>query len=131
MPGSRCTWMRACCSGWKWPIRVGALTEENLGGLLHGARGREPFRVYRPGGSSADSPVSLLELETQAEVDKYAVTVFLVAEQQGGSLSCAGACAAVRPRAASTRAWSPISMSATARRTAAPRAIAGGWSAAS
>ena len=29
-------------------------------------------------------PVSLLELETQAEVDKYAVTVFLLADQQGG-----------------------------------------------
>ena len=29
-------------------------------------------------------PVSLLELETQAEVDKYAVTVFLLAGQQEG-----------------------------------------------
>ena len=28
--------------------------------------------------------MSLLELETQAEVDKYAVTVFLLADQQGG-----------------------------------------------
>jgi hypothetical protein len=32
-----------------------------------------------------DLPVSLLELETQAEVDKYAVTVFLLGEQQGGA----------------------------------------------
>ena len=32
----------------------------------------------------SDLPVSLLELETQAEVDKYAVTVFLLADQQGG-----------------------------------------------
>ena len=31
-----------------------------------------------------DRAVSLLELETQAEVDKYAVTVFLLAEQLGG-----------------------------------------------
>jgi hypothetical protein len=29
-------------------------------------------------------PVSLLELEMQAEVDKYAITVFLLAEQMGG-----------------------------------------------
>ncbi len=28
--------------------------------------------------------MSLLELETQAEVDKYAITVFLLARQQGG-----------------------------------------------
>ena len=32
-----------------------------------------------------DAPVSLLELETQAEVDKYALTVFLLAGQTGGA----------------------------------------------
>jgi len=36
-------------------------------------------------------PVSLLELETQAEVDKYAATVFLIASQQGGAYLQPGA----------------------------------------
>src|SRR6202030_239021 len=40
--------------------------------------------VYSTWRLGRDLPVSLLELETQAEVDKYAVTVFLLADQQGG-----------------------------------------------
>jgi hypothetical protein len=40
--------------------------------------------VYSTWRLECDLPVSLLELETQAEVDKYAVTVFLLADQLGG-----------------------------------------------
>ena len=63
---------------------VGALNEDNLADYCTALEGVSHF-VYSTWRLSADSPVSLLELETQAEVDKYAVTVFLVALQQGGS----------------------------------------------
>ena len=62
---------------------LGALTEGNLADYCTALEGVSHFLycAWRLGG---DSPVSLLELETQAEVDKYAATVFLVADQQGG-----------------------------------------------
>jgi hypothetical protein len=60
-----------------------ALTEQNLGDYCTALEGVSHF-VYSTYGFERDMPVSLLELETQAEVDKYAVTVFLLAEQQGG-----------------------------------------------
>jgi hypothetical protein len=63
---------------------VGTLNDENLADYCTALEGVSHF-VYSTWRLSADSPVSLLELETQAEVDKYAVTVFLVALQQGGS----------------------------------------------
>jgi hypothetical protein len=62
---------------------VGALTEENLADYCTALEGVSHF-VYSTWRLGGDSPVSLLELETQAEVDKYAVTVFLLADQQGG-----------------------------------------------
>ena len=62
---------------------VGALTENNLAGYCTALEGVSHF-VYSTWRLDRDSPVSLLELETQAEVDKYAVTVFLLADQQGG-----------------------------------------------
>jgi hypothetical protein len=62
---------------------VGALTESNLSDYCTALEGVSHF-VYSTWKLDRDSPVSLLELETQAEVDKYAVTVFLVARQQGG-----------------------------------------------
>jgi hypothetical protein len=40
--------------------------------------------VYSAWRLHGDAPVSLLELETQAEVDKYAVAVFLIGDQRGG-----------------------------------------------
>src|ERR1700722_5746270 len=63
---------------------MGALTEANIADYCTALEGVSHFvySVWRLGG---DAPVSLLELETQAEVDKYAATVFLVADQQGGS----------------------------------------------
>ena len=59
------------------------LTEGNLADYCTALEGVSHF-VYSTYGLERDMPVSLLELETQAEVDKYAVTVFLLAEQQGG-----------------------------------------------
>jgi hypothetical protein len=60
-----------------------ALTESNLADYCTALEGVSHF-VYSAYGLQRDMPVSLLELETQAEVDKYAVTVFLMAGQQGG-----------------------------------------------
>jgi hypothetical protein len=60
-----------------------ALTESNLADYCTALEGVSHF-VYSTWGLERDMPVSLLELETQAEVDKYAVTVFLLAGQQEG-----------------------------------------------
>jgi hypothetical protein len=62
---------------------VGALTEDNLADYCTALEGVSHF-VYSTWRLERDLPVSLLELETQAEVDKYAITVFLLANQQGG-----------------------------------------------
>jgi len=62
---------------------VGALTEHNLADYCTALEGVSHF-VYSAWRLDRDLPVSLLELETQAEVDKYAITVFLLAGQQGG-----------------------------------------------
>jgi hypothetical protein len=62
---------------------VGALTESNLADYCTALEGVSHF-MYSTWRLERDLPVSLLELETQAEVDKYAVTVFLLADQQGG-----------------------------------------------
>jgi hypothetical protein len=58
-----------------------ALTESNLADYCTALEGVSHF-VYSTWRLACDLPVSLLELETQAEVDKYAVTVFLLAHQQ-------------------------------------------------
>ena len=63
---------------------TGALTESNLADYCTALEGVSHF-VYSTWRLDRDLPVSLLELETQAEVDKYAVTVFLLAHQQGGA----------------------------------------------
>lgn len=60
-----------------------ALNESNLADYCTALEGVSHF-VYSIWGLQRDLPVSLLELETQAEVDKYAVTVFLLAGQLGG-----------------------------------------------
>jgi hypothetical protein len=62
---------------------VGELTEDNLADYCTALEGVSHF-VYSTWRLQSDLPVSLLELETQAEVDKYAVTVFLLADQRGG-----------------------------------------------
>jgi hypothetical protein len=63
---------------------LGALTEANLADYCTALEGVSHF-LYSAFRLSGDAPMSLLELETQAEVDKYAATVFLVADQQGGA----------------------------------------------
>jgi hypothetical protein len=62
---------------------LGALSETNLADYCTALEGVSHF-VYSAFRLTSDAPVSLLELETQAEVDKYAATVFLIADQQGG-----------------------------------------------
>jgi hypothetical protein len=61
-----------------------ALDERNLADYCTALEGVSHF-VYSVWGIERDLPVSLLELETQAEVDKYVVTVFLLGEQLGGA----------------------------------------------
>jgi len=63
---------------------LGELTDANLADYCTALEGVSHF-VYAMWRLGGDAPVSLLELETQAEVDKYAATVFLVADQQGGT----------------------------------------------
>jgi len=63
---------------------LGELTEHNLADYCTALEGVSHF-VYTTWRLDRDAPVSLLELETQAEVDKYAATLFLVADQQGGT----------------------------------------------
>ncbi len=63
---------------------LGALTEGNLADFCTAIEGVSHF-LYSTWRLGLDAPVSLLELETQAEVDKYAAAVFLLAGQQGGS----------------------------------------------
>lgn len=62
---------------------LGALTEGNLADYCTALEGVSHF-LYSAWRLECDAPVSLLELETQAEVDKYAATVFLLADQRGG-----------------------------------------------
>jgi hypothetical protein len=59
------------------------LSDTNLHDYCTALEGVSHF-VYSTWRLEYDLPVSLLELETQAEVDKYAVTVFLLGAQQGG-----------------------------------------------
>ena len=68
---------------WSRPIRWERSTEGNLADYCTALEGVSHF-VYSTWRLGGDAPVSLLELETQAEVDKYAATVFLIADQQGG-----------------------------------------------
>ena len=62
---------------------LGSLNDGNLADYCTALEGVSHF-VYTTWRLEGDAPVSLLELETQAEVDKYAATVFLLAHQQGG-----------------------------------------------
>ena len=63
---------------------LGALTERNLADYCTALECVSHF-LYSTWRLDRDAPVSLLELETQAEVDKYVATVFLLAGQQGGA----------------------------------------------
>lgn len=60
-----------------------ALTQENLGDYLTVAEGVSHF-VYVAWNAGFDKPVTLLELELQAEVDKYVLGAWLLREQGAG-----------------------------------------------
>ncbi len=62
---------------------LGLLDERNLADYCTALEGLSHF-LYSTWRLDRDAPVSLLELETQAEVDKYAATVFLLGTQCGG-----------------------------------------------
>jgi hypothetical protein len=59
------------------------LTHENLADYLTAAEGVSHF-VYVAWNSGHDKPVTLLELELQAEVDKYVLCAWLLREQGAG-----------------------------------------------
>lgn len=85
-----------------------ALTTENLGDYLTVAEGVSHF-VYVAWNAGHDKPVTLLELELQAEVDKYVLGVWLLRAQGAGRFPCELHRALfertrVDPRAAGTRA---------------------------
>jgi hypothetical protein len=61
-----------------------ALTEANLPDFCTALEGVSHF-LYAAWRLQQDNPLSLLELETQAEVDKFALTVLLLASQAQGS----------------------------------------------
>lgn len=60
-----------------------ALTHENLADWLTAAEGVSHF-VYVAWNTGFDKPVTLLELELQAEVDKYVLAAWLLARQNAG-----------------------------------------------
>jgi hypothetical protein len=60
-----------------------ALTHENLADYLTAAEGVSHF-VYVAWNTGFDKPVSLLELELQAEVDKYVLCAWLLSAQNAG-----------------------------------------------
>jgi hypothetical protein len=60
-----------------------ALTGENLADYLTAAEGVSHF-VYLAWNAGHDKPVTLLELELQAEIDKYVLSAWLLREQGDG-----------------------------------------------
>ena len=64
-------------------IPCSALTQDNLADYLTVAEGVSHF-VYVAWNAGFDKPVTLLELELQAEVDKYVLCAWLLREQGAG-----------------------------------------------
>lgn len=62
---------------------LAALTHENLADYLTAAEGVSHF-VYVAWNTGFDKPVTLLELELQAEVDKYVLGAWLLSAQNAG-----------------------------------------------
>jgi hypothetical protein len=60
-----------------------SLTQDNLADYLTAAEGVSHF-VYVAWNTGFDKPVTLLELELQAEVDKYVLCAWLLSEQNAG-----------------------------------------------
>jgi hypothetical protein len=66
---------------------IAALTHENLADWLTVAEGVSHF-VYVAWNTGFDRPVTLLELELQAEVDKYVLAAWLLSAQNEGRFPC-------------------------------------------
>jgi hypothetical protein len=66
---------------WQDPLRL--LHAGNLADFWTALEGVSHFQ-YLTWNAGLDRPVSIHELEVQAEVDKYALTLFLLGEQQAG-----------------------------------------------
>jgi hypothetical protein len=64
-----------------------ALTQHNLADYLTVAEGVSHF-VYVAWNAGFDKPVTLLELELQAEIDKYVLGAWLLREQGDGRFPC-------------------------------------------
>ena len=64
-----------------------SLTHENLADYLTVAEGVSHF-VYLAWNTGFDKPVTLLELELQAEVDKYVLCAWLLSAQNAGRFPC-------------------------------------------
>jgi hypothetical protein len=64
-----------------------SLTHENLADYLTAAEGVSHF-VYVAWNTGFDKPVTLLELELQAEVDKYVLGAWLLSAQNAGRFPC-------------------------------------------
>src|SRR5438270_492616 len=81
--------------------------------------------LYLAWNAGHDRPVSLLELEMQAEVDKYVVSYWLLRRQlpQRFRRSCAACCSSAR---GSIRAWRTGGRGCIARRVAMRKNSAGG-----
>lgn len=62
---------------------MAALTQDNLADCLTAAEGVSHF-VYVAWNTGFDKPVTLLELELQAEVDKYVLCAWLLSAQNAG-----------------------------------------------
>jgi hypothetical protein len=63
------------------------LTHENMADYLTAAEGVSHF-VYVAWNTGHDKPVTLLELELQAEVDKYVLSAWLLRQQGDGRFPC-------------------------------------------
>ena len=91
----------------------GAPRRPQLHRLLPGGRGRQPLRLRRALRRRRDRPVSQLELELQAEVDKF-VCCCAARPASTADQPARGACTATSP---TPTIWTPTNASATAPRT--------------
>ena len=79
----RCTWIRRCWSAWRAQDPLVQLHAGNVADCWTALEGVSHF-LYLSWNAGHDKPVSLLELEMQAEVDKYVVSYWLLRRQFPG-----------------------------------------------